>query len=108
VQKCNLAVFDVAFHRRLIGRVEFEIGCPLSRPSGQQQDAFAVALHQHQLQGDHAGTPALRIPKPTKPLAPVSDKLSHDDPLSLIGQAQDRGLRAILPQALSIGNRLAL
>src|SRR5260221_14391299 len=62
LQICNLAVFDLAFHRRLIGCVEFEIGRPVGWPSGQQQDALAVTLHQHQLQRDHARAAAFRVP----------------------------------------------
>src|SRR5258708_34673259 len=59
-QICNLAVFDVALHRRFIGRVELEKGHPLSWSGGQQPKTVDVALHQHRLKRAHHGTSPLR------------------------------------------------
>ena len=61
---------DFGFDRGLIWRVELEIGVPGRGPRGQQQDAAAVALHQHALQGRAAGPAVVHIGNPIVPFVP--------------------------------------
>jgi hypothetical protein len=64
-----------------------EISRPIIRPGGQKLDAFAVALHQHQLERDHAGTAVVQIwnpivpclEKPREPLISVIGELGEND-----------------------------
>ena len=41
--------------------MQFEVSRPISGPCGQKLNAFAVTLHQHQLQRYHTGTAVVEV-----------------------------------------------
>ena len=60
----DFAVFDVGSDGGLIWGVEFEVGGPIGGPGGEERDAFAVALHEHELEGHHSRAAVVHVGYP--------------------------------------------
>ena len=60
----DFSVFNMTFDSGLIRRVQFEIRRPIIRPRRQKLDAFAVALHEHELKVHHPGPTVVHVGNP--------------------------------------------
>src|ERR1700744_424676 len=52
----QVSIVDTSFYNGVAWRVQFEIGIPVRRPGGKEQDLFACCLQQHLLQAIFAVT----------------------------------------------------
>lgn len=63
-QSSDLPVLDMTLNSGLVRGVQFEISRPIVRLGGQNLDAFAIALQNHELERGHAGTAVVHVGNP--------------------------------------------